>query len=77
MARYTPASPATTSRIAYTSAITASTPPPDADATYTQPFRTHQQLCQLLLDHQSTAPNRAQTFDTPAVDESMVYFARV
>jgi hypothetical protein len=43
MARYTPPSPATTSRSAYTSAITASTPPPDADTTYAHQGHYHGQ----------------------------------
>jgi hypothetical protein len=77
MARYTPPSPATTSRSAYTSAITASTPPPDADTTYTHLFRTRQQLCQLLLDHPAMAPNRAQMFDTPAADSNTIYLSCV
>ena len=70
---FSPVDPSTTAREKFTANINSVTIPDNADSTWAEAVRHQQRLYQALYDHDAMAPNRQQTFSTPAKQKSRVY----
>ena len=71
---YIPVDPNTTTREAFTQNILDIQIPSDALQEWADAVRHQQGLYKALYDHEAMAPNRQQTFMTPAKQKSAVYF---
>lgn len=72
-ATYTPVNPNTTTRENFTQNILRVEVPSTADASWADAVKHQQGLYRALYDHEAMAPNRQQTFMTPAAQKSSIY----
>ncbi|KXT00600.1 hypothetical protein AC578_3171 [Pseudocercospora eumusae] len=68
------ADPYTATRQDFTTHLTHTNIPPDANATFKQYAESHQTLLTALMQHPAMAPNLQQTYMTPANSKNKIYF---
>jgi hypothetical protein len=70
---FQPSGPQSTTCTSFTANILFVSISPSAFAEWVSPVRKQQNLYRALFDHEAMAPNRQQTFMTPAAQKSSVY----